>query len=71
MSSLRVALVQKSASLDPAENRDALAALSGTVEADTGLLLLPEASMRDFGPPDSGLGEFAEPLDGPYVERLT
>lgn len=71
MSSLRVALVQKCASLDPAENRDALSALSGTVEADTGLLVLPEAYMRDFGPADSDLGRWAEPLDGPFVARLT
>ncbi len=71
MSSLRIALVQTSASLDPAENRDALVELSGAVEADIGLLLLPEAAMRDFGPPDSGLGGFAEPLDGPYVDTLT
>jgi predicted amidohydrolase len=71
VSSLRIALVQKAASLDPAENRDALAALSGTVEPDTGLLLLPEAAMRDFGAPGSDLGPVAEPLDGPYVDRLT
>jgi predicted amidohydrolase len=70
VSSLRVALVQKPASLDPAENRDALASLSGVLEADTGLVVLPEASMRDFGAPDSDLGPVAERLDGPFVERL-
>ncbi len=71
MSSLRLALVQQASSLDAAENRDALTALAGSVEPDTGLVLLPEASMRDFGAPGSPLGAVAEPLDGPFVERLT
>jgi predicted amidohydrolase len=63
--------VQQTSSLDPAENRDALDTLGELVEPDTGLVLLPEAYMRDFGKPSSDISEFAEPLDGPFVERLT
>ena len=70
MSSLRLALVQQTASLDPAENREALDALFRRLEPDTGLVVLPEAFMRDFGPPGSPIGAFAEPLDGPFVTRL-
>jgi deaminated glutathione amidase len=71
VSELRLALVQQTASLDPAENRDALGVIGGKIEPGTGLVLLPEAFMRDFGRPGSDIGEFAEPLDGPFVERLT
>ena len=27
--------------------------------------------MRDFGSPGSDIAEFAEPMDGPFVQRLT
>jgi deaminated glutathione amidase len=71
VSGLRLALVQQSSSLDPVENRDALGPLGRRLEADTGLVLLPEAFMRDFGTPSSDISAFAEPLDGPFVERLS
>jgi predicted amidohydrolase len=71
VSELRLALVQQTASLDPAENRDFLGVVGGKIEPGTGLVLLPEAFMRDFGRPGSDIGDFAEPLDGPFVERLT
>ncbi|MEP7090954.1 MAG: carbon-nitrogen hydrolase family protein [Nocardioidaceae bacterium] len=71
MTGLRLALVQHAASLDPVENRAGLSALSGRIEPDTGLVLLPEAAMRDFGAPGSDLGAFAEPLDGPFVTALS
>ncbi len=71
MSDLRLALVQQPASLDLAENRDALVTVGRRLEPDTGLVLLPEAFMRDFGAPGSELGGVAEPMDGPFVERLT
>ena len=71
MSDLRLALVQRAASLDPAENRETVRRLGGAVEPDTGLVLLPEAFQRDFGPPGSDVAEFAEPLDGPFVAELT
>jgi predicted amidohydrolase len=71
VSELRLALVQQTASLDPAENRDSLSVLGGKIEPGTDLVLLPEAFMRDFGKPGSDIGAFAEPMDGPFVERLT
>ena len=71
MSSLRLALVQKASSLESAENRDALAAVARALEPDTGLVVLPEAFMRDFGAPGSDLAAVAEPLDGPFVAALT
>jgi predicted amidohydrolase len=63
--------VQQTSSLDPAENRDALGPLGERLEPETGLVLLPEAYMRDFGKPSSDISAFAEPLDGPFVARLT
>ena len=71
MSSLRLALVQKASSLEAVENRDALTALARRVPPGTDLVLLPEAFMRDFGAPGSDLAAVAEPMDGPFVERLT
>ncbi len=68
---LRVRVVQWGSTLDRAHNRDQLAsaARSGQVPP-AGLVVLPEAFARDFGPPDSDLGGEAEPLDGPFVSEL-
>ena len=63
---LRVALVQRASSLDPAENREALAGLD--VEAD--LTVLPEAFARDFGSPGEDISAYAEPLDGPFAKAV-
>jgi predicted amidohydrolase len=71
VTALRLALVQQTASLDPAENRDLLGTVAERLEPDTELVLLPEAFMRDFGSPGSDIAEFAEPMDGPFVQRLT
>ncbi len=71
MSDLRLALVQQPASLDPAENRAAFDDVERRLEPDTGLVVAPEAFMRDFGPPGSDIAAYAEPLDGPFVQRLT
>ena len=71
MTALRLALVQQTASLDPAENRDLLGRVAERLEPDTDLVLLPEAFMRDFGSPGSDIAAFAEPMDGPFVQRLT
>jgi deaminated glutathione amidase len=71
VSGLRLALVQHAASLDPAENRASFTGLTEQVEPGTGLVLVPEAFMRDFGPPGDDISAFAEPLDGPFVQRLT
>ncbi len=72
MSGLRVALVQAAASLDPAENREALGVVSDLAgeEPRPDLVVFPEAFLRDFGAPGSDVSEFAEPLDGPFVRRL-
>ena len=71
MSSLRLALVQQASSLDADKNRDALTTIGRRLEPGTGLVVFPEAFMRDFGAPGSDLGAVAEPLDGPFVEGLT
>jgi predicted amidohydrolase len=76
VASLTVALLQVASGLDPAENRDALDPLLDRVVADgqrprPRLVLLPEAYARDFGAPGSDVAAFAEPLDGPFVIRLT
>jgi predicted amidohydrolase len=66
---LRIRLVQRASGLDPAENLAALeeiAALPGRPD----LVVLPEAFARDFGQPGSDLSAFAEPLDGPFAQRL-
>ena len=59
MTGLRLSLVQKASSLDAAENRAALDAVADVLEPDTGLVLLPEAFMRDFGAPDTDLASTA------------
>jgi predicted amidohydrolase len=55
-------MVQWASSLDPAENREALASL----DVDADLVVLPEAYARDFGALDDDLASFAEPQDGPF-----
>lgn len=70
MSAIRPLLVQQAASLDPSENRASVGELAGRVEEGTGLVLLPEAFMRDFGPAGTDVAEVAEPLDGPFVSCL-
>ncbi|HYJ67971.1 MAG TPA: carbon-nitrogen hydrolase family protein [Nocardioidaceae bacterium] len=69
---MRVALIQLEASTDSERNRDAVRKrLDGLDGAGLDLVVLPEGSMHDFGPPDHDLSAAAEPLDGPYVEMLT
>ena len=78
---LRVRLVQWASDLDPATNRDRLAALSptGATEAteateatadQTDLVVFPEAFARDFGPADDALGPYAEALAGPFGQAV-
>ena len=64
---LRIALVQAASSLDPADNRAALARLCPD-GAD--LVVWPEAFARDFGSPGSDVGPYAEPVDGPFGQEL-
>jgi len=67
---MRVAVLQMSSSTDSAANREQVArALSG-LESALDLVVLPEAAMHDFGPPDHDLAAVAEPVDGPFVSLL-
>jgi len=69
---MRVALVQLAAAIDSAANRDAIAAQLAELGPGDGLdlVVLPEASMHDFGAPDLDLAPVAEPLDGPFVQLV-
>ncbi|MEZ5094678.1 MAG: nitrilase-related carbon-nitrogen hydrolase [Nocardioides sp.] len=64
---LRVTLVQHAASLEPAENRAALAELTPT---GNDLVVFPEVFARDFGEPGSDVSAFAEPLTGPFASAV-
>jgi len=70
-----VRLVQLAAGIDPAGNRQLVYARlsdleTGSLESGASLVVLPEATMTDFGPTDLDLSRFAEPLDGPFVDLL-
>lgn len=69
---MRVALIQFASDVDNAHNRavlqERLAALPATDDID--LVVLPEASMHDFGSADHDLAAPAETLDGPFVRLL-
>ena len=67
VSTVRLALVQEASGLDPAANRDRLAALTPD---DTDLVVLPEAFARDFGAAGSDVSGYAEGLDGPFATEL-
>ena len=66
---LRVRLVQRASGLDPADNRAVLDDLAARADG-TDLIVLPEAFARDFGEPGSDLASYAEPLDGPFADKL-
>lgn len=68
---MRVALVQLAASVDSAANRELVDARLDALEPGAhDLVVLPEATMHDFGSPDHDLAAHAEPLDGPFVQLL-
>lgn len=67
---MRVAVVQMSSSTDSAANRDAVSRTLTALEPGADLIVLPEATMHDFGAPDHDLAAAAEPLDGPFVSLL-
>ena len=66
---LRIALVQEAADLDPDVNRSRLADLVPHGPGP-GLVVLPEAFARDFGSGDDVSGD-AEELDGPFGTELS
>ena len=64
---MRSAAVQFSATTDVVANLEVIAPLvreAGRQGAE--LIVLPEASMHDFGSPDLRLGPVAQPVDGPF-----
>ena len=70
---MRVAAVQLASTTDSDQNRDLVDARLTTLGADAGdldLVVLPEATMHDFGSADHDLAAPAEALDGPFVALL-
>ncbi len=67
--SLRVAVWQHAADLDPERNRAALQQLP-VAPGSADLLVVPEAFARDFGEPGSDLSPYAEDLDGPFADAV-
>lgn len=74
----KIAVMQFAAGPEKADNLatigrlfDQLAQLpSVSADSPPGLVVLPEAAMREFGPPGDPLAPHAEPLDGPFVTEL-
>jgi predicted amidohydrolase len=67
---MRVAAVQLASTVDSAENRRLVDARLSDLGTDLDLVVLPEATMHDFGSTDHDLASAAEPLDGPFVALL-
>jgi predicted amidohydrolase len=66
---MRVSAIQFAATTDVESNVAAIGELIvGAAGSD--LVVLPEASMHDFGKPDLPLGPAAQRLDGPFVAAL-
>jgi predicted amidohydrolase len=67
---MQVALVQLASSTDSAANRELVEQRLGGLDGGADLVLLPEATMHDFGDAEHDLASAAEPLDGPFVATL-
>lgn len=68
---MRVAAVQFSATTDVDANVARIEDLVGqAAAAGAEFVVLPEASMHDFGPIDLDLGRAAQPIDGPFVTAM-
>ena len=70
MGIMRVSLVQLASSTDSTANRALVEARLGGLDDAGELVVLPEATMHDFGTADHDLAAAAEPLDGPFVALL-
>ncbi|MBO0826796.1 MAG: carbon-nitrogen hydrolase family protein [Streptosporangiales bacterium] len=75
----KVAVLQFAAGPDKTENLGSVRRLFDLLQQRDGLagesappdlVVLPEATMREFGPPGDPLAPHAEPLDGPFVQTL-
>lgn len=66
MAIMRVAVVQLASDIDSEANRDLVDRRLGAID-QADLVVLPEATMHDFGSADHRLDRVAEPLDGPFV----
>jgi predicted amidohydrolase len=65
---VRIALAQIAATADPAENLDLVAdGAKRAAAAGAAIVVFPEATMCAFGHP---LGPIAEPLSGPWAQRV-
>jgi predicted amidohydrolase len=71
MTGMRVAVVQLTSSTDSTANRGLVGSAMSALEQDVDLVVLPEATMHDFGSSDHDLAAAAEPLDGPFVTSLS
>lgn len=67
---MHVAVLQFASSRDRADNRAMISDGLSQLGEDIDLVVLPEAAMRDFGPPDDDLRPDAEPLDGDFAQLL-
>lgn len=69
---MRVAAAQFAATTEPLTNlKTAELRIGEAAAAGASLVVLPEGSMHDFGPTDLALGPVAQPLDGPFVTRIS
>ena len=67
---MRISVVQLAADTDSEANRAAVESRLADLGDPGDLVVLPEGTMHDFGPPDHDLAAAAEPLDGPFVALL-
>jgi len=67
---MRVSVVQLASSLDSAANRALVETRLADLDRQVDLVVLPEATMHDFGATDHDLAAAAEPIDGPFVSTL-
>lgn len=68
---MRTSVLQFAATTDVEANTQLITRLVSLAAASGAeLVILPEASMHDFGSPDLDLGTVAEPTDGPFVTSL-